>query len=463
MVERQELTLRPYQEEDVQFILRRRGRAYIGSEPGTGKTAESLAAFYRLTRGEGKALIVGTQNSLGTWEYEAQKWFGIPSVIYTGEKKKRNKLWEQFTQMKSGLLIMNYVMFREVSQFEYHWSMIICDEIHKGGILNPTTQTFKALDKLSSEGLILITGTPVTRGPQDLWGPLHLLDRKRFPAYWPFVNKYCIVNNDMFGKTIEGRPKDVKLFNKTIFEYMIRRKKKDVILELPDKIRQPLFLHLEGKQKEMYHTLMETMMLEIDEENVLITPNAAVLLLRLRQLLVCPRLLGIDDDGIGLTTLKEQVQEQIEIGKSVAICTPFRQAVPYLVEAMKLITPNVFQIHGQIKTTAKQVSLEFQGLRTTRKIIIYTIKSGMSWDAYDAEVLYFLGYEWGAYDNLQAEDRLHRIGQTKSVHINYLLHKDTVDEAVMDRLDEKQLSENWILTPQKVLDKLNRIKSARGQ
>lgn len=456
MVERVKLNLRDYQKEDVQFIVNRKGRAYIGSQPGTGKTAESLAAFYALTKGQGKALIVGTQNSLGTWEYEAMKWFGIPSIIYTGNKKKRNQAWEEFTSMKSGLLIMNYVLFREVSRFEYHWSMIICDEIHRGGLLNPTTQTFKAMDKLRSEGLILITGTPITRGPQDMWGPLHLLDRKRFPAYWPFVGKYCIVNNDVFGKTIEGRPKDVRGFNKMVLEYMIRRKKKDVLLELPDKIRQPLFVELEGKQKKLYDQLSEEMMLEIDEDNILITPNAATLLLRLRQLLVCPRILGIDDDGAGLTALKELVQDQIDAGRSVAICTPFRQAVPYIVEAMKPITSNIFEIHGQIKSTAKEVSLAFQGLQSTKKIMVYTIKSGMSWDAYDAETLYFLGYEWGAYDNLQAEDRLHRIGQLKSVHVNYLLHKGTVDDAVMTRLDEKQMSENWILNTQEVLDKISK-------
>lgn len=452
----EDLKLRTYQKEDVDFIVnRRQGRVYLASDPGTGKTAEALTAMMELTQGLGKVLIVGTKVSLGTWSYEAERWFGLSSFIYAGTPKKRKNIWNEFNLSNSRLLIINYKMCKEVNSYNTNWSMIIADEIHKGGLLNHKTDTWEYFKEMQSRYLILITGTPVRQGPQDLWAPLHLLDAKRFPAYWPFVNKHCIVNKEMFGKTIEGRPKDVKAFNEMVFTYMIRRLKKDVLPELPDKLRQAIPMIMDEKQQKLYDDLLENMYLELPDKEILVTPNVATNIIRLRQLLVTPQIFGYDMPGIGIETLLELVEEEFDAGRAVGICTPFRGAVPFIVEAMRSLTSQIFEIHGQIKKTAKEVSLEFQAVKTHKKIIVYTVKSGMSWDAYTASTCFFLGAEWGAYDNLQAEDRLHRMGQTNNVHIKYLLCKNTVDDLVMARLDDKQMAENWILRPEEVLAALH--------
>lgn len=448
----QELQLRQYQKEDVDFIVNKRnGRAYNGNEPGLGKTVETLESMIQLLSGKYRALIIGTKVSLGTWQYEALKWYGLKTTIYSGTPKQRAQIWEQFMQQDSGILITNFSMCDELQKKNLYWDFISADEIHKGGLLNHQTKTYTAFAKLKSKYMILMTGTPVRRGPQDLWAPFHLLYPKHFPAYWPFVYKHCIVIKTMFGKEIENRPLNAQAFNKMVFEYMVRRKKKDVLTELPDKIRQPLYLELEGAQKKAYEDLATNMMLELPNEEILITPNIATQILRLRQLLVTPQLLGIDEEGAGIEALRELVQDQFDIKKAVAICTPFRQAIPFIQKAMEDLTPHIFEIHGQIKQSAKEVSLEFQNCKAVNKIMLYTIKSGMSWDAYEASTVFFLGYEWGAYDNLQAEDRLHRIGQKDTVHVNYIMHKNTVDDLVLSKLNDKQMAENWIMRPQEVI------------
>ena len=88
-------------------------------------------------------------------------------------------------------------------------------------------------------------------------------------------------------------------------------------------------------------------------------------------------------------------------------------------------------------------------------IHIYTIKSGASWTATDANVAFFLGYEWTCIDNEQAEDRIHRIGQEKSVRIHYILHPNTVDNLVMDKLDTKAYASNWSLKPEELMRQIN--------
>lgn len=447
----QELHLRPYQEEGVDFIVnKRQGRAYNGDHPGLGKTVQALVSMLELWD-YGYVLIVGTKVSLGTWQYEAKKWFDLPTTLYSGTPKQRKAIMQEFLKQPKGILITNFAMCEEIQQYGQIWQMVIADEIHKGGLLNHKTKTYKAFQKLKNRYLLLMTGTPIRRGPQDVWAPFHLIDPKAFPAYWPFVNRHCIVIKEMFGSTIENRPSNPKAFNDLVFKYMIRRKKQDVLKDLPNKIRQPIYLQLEGEQLKAYEALSETMILDLPDDEILIAQNIATQILRLRQLLVTPRLLGFDYDGAALEALKEMVQDEFDLQQPVAICTPFRQAIPFIKESLKDITTNIFEIHGQIKQSAKEVSLQFQQCTNKNKIILYTIKSGMSWDAFEASTVIFIGYEWGAYDNLQAEDRLHRIGQQNTVHVKYLMFKGTVDELVMSKLDDKQMAENWIMRPQDVI------------
>jgi len=455
-----EFTLRPYQVDDIAFMTKHK-RVLNANEPGLGKTLETLTAINNLP--PGKTLIISPKMATGVWQFEAMQWYGWEGERVTGEfsKVQRNEIRREFDRSNMHFMMINFAMIEETQTWRSEWNTIVVDEAHLGGLLSYKSNTFKLMQRFKCNHLFLLTGTPVRRDPGDLYPMLHLLHPKRFRDYWPFVNKYCHVIQGQFGKEIMGIPKKPGEFKAMLDEYMVRHKKKDVLTDLPDKIRQPVPVEMEGKQLAAYHELLEEMMLELDDGDVLLTPNRLTQDLRLRQLLVCPRIIGIEDDGIALRTMCDYlIPEEFASGRSIAIGTPFRTAVPFVEAALRKAFPKAHLefIHGQMKETAQEVAQRFQEHKSKEKILIYTIKSGASWTAHAASTGFMLGYEWSCTDQIQAEDRIHRIGQTETVFWKYLLHKGTIDEAVMNRLDEKTMSTTWILTPKEIQDKLNALR-----
>lgn len=449
--------LREYQRRDIEFMVGNR-RVLNANEPGLGKTLESLLAIKEL---DGlRALIVCPKMAMGVWREEAEKWCGWSSIIYTGKPEKRKEIRREFDSSNAVLLIVNYALLEEVKLWRPKWKTIVVDEAHLGGLLNRKSEKFKIMKKMHSINLFILTGTPVRRGPQDLWTLLHLLDKPNFGSFWRYVGEHChVVDNGRF-KEILGRPQNVKEFKKMLSQYMVRNLKEKVLEELPDKQRQPLIIELEDNSLRIYGELLEQMIADLGAD-LLVTSNAMTRDMRLRQLLVCPRLLGIDEDGPALETLsKELIPLEFDAHRSVVVATPFRQAVPHIRRAIEDANPGVHieEIHGKIKENASDVALRFQKHPSKKKVLIYTIKSGASWTAHAASTGFMLGYEWDPNECLQAEDRIHRIGQKHAVHWYYLLHENTIDELVLDVLRKKRDASSWTIDTQDMLDKVQELK-----
>lgn len=456
-----EFTLREYQEADVQFLVDHH-RIYNTNEPGLGKTLETLEGLRRLRTGP--VLVLGTKVSLGVWQHEIKKWLGVDAMIYGGTPRQREKLWDQFRNAQQPgmkaipFLLATFKMAAEIRERKSAWPAIVCDEIHRGGLLNHKTVTYKAVERLRSRYMVLLTGTPIRQGPQDLYAPMHLLDPFAFPSYWPFVGKHCVVINDDFGKTLERMPKDAKKLRAAIAPYFIRHTKREVAEDMPPKTRIVIPVELTKGQRKIYDKLCLDMYAELDD-GVIVAPTQMTLLLRLRQLLVAPQLLGVMEDGAALTTILEMMEDQFLADRSIAITTPFRQAIPFIMEALKRAgLTHLYQIHGQLTTKEMiDASEAYQADKNVRKVMVYTIRSGQSFSIPAATTLYMLGSEWSAIDNKQAEDRLHRLTQLHPVDIYYPLHKGTVDDLVLERLNDKQRAEDWVLKPKEVLTVLKKL------
>lgn len=451
-MEQHDIKLYGYQEKNVKRLVEGR-RMLLCDEPGLGKTLQILTAIDRLK--SRKTLIVAPKIATGVFAFECKKWYGWDSIIYTGTPKQRAKLRDDFNSGKYKVLITNYALLDEIKSYYPQWTTIVCDEVHLGGLLNKTTQKFKTLKSMVCENLFLMSATPIRSGPQDMWSLLHLLYPKVYNSYWQWVNRHCIVINGPFGKEILGKPKKPLEFKAMLDKHMVRNLKKDVLTELPTKTRQILPVEPTAKQKKAYDDILRDMILETDDD-IIITTGILSQLLRLRQILVCPKMLGIDDNGAALNSLIDHyLPIEFDSMNSVLIATPFRKAIPYIADAIRSSFPDVIvdEIHGGIKETAQQVAARFQSYETYKKVIVYTIKSGASWTATDANTSFFLGYEWTCIDCEQAEDRIHRIGQNKPVRINYMLHPNTVDELVLDKLNNKTYASDWVLKPAEVMEK----------
>lgn len=461
--------LRPYQRDGVNIMYGRKHNLNF-DDMGLGKTISTLwTAIYKaddIFKNEdghysSMLLIVCPKKALYVWQNEIENWFGYESIIYTGTPKQRQKLRDE-AFYKKAFVITTYGMLKEL--LGYSWRGIIADEIHEAGLLNHKTKTYEVFSRFYStiSWSFLLTGTPIRQGVIDLYAPLHLADSAVFSNYWQFVNKYCIVIDTPFGKEIQRNPRNIAGFRKILDKYMIRRLKSEVLKDLPGKQRQVIPLVMTPKQAKAHQDILDEFIYN-DEDSLVISQNAMSAMLRARQILVTPRLLGIDEDGAALEYLADEGKNLLMSDKPFVVFTPFRQAIPIIEDVIKDmgLATKIFTISGGLNPN--EFANQWQGFMnhsSNNKVLICVIKSGASFHATVASDCFFLGYEWDFNLNAQAEDRLCRLGQQNFVNCRYLLHEGTVDENVKERLNSKNDASNWIIgTEQQYQMMLKRVRT----
>jgi SNF2 family DNA or RNA helicase len=448
---------------------------------GMGKSLVTLLAV--IEQQAFPCMIVCTKSAMYVLEAELQKWFGMESIVYAGKPKKREELWKDFATRGVKFIICNYSMAAEVgtrfglvdpkkvagvgkrgtevasiphpgTKTKWNVGSLIADEIQLGGLFNEKNKSYKVFKYLCKQipVVYLLTGTPYRRGVIDLYGPLSLVDPVRFKSYWAFVSRYCLTIDTGFGKSIERSPKDVVEFRKVIREYASILKKTDHLKDMPKKQRIPVPLVMDDEQARVYNELTEEMFTMTDSGELIMAPGILSLTVRQRQLLVAPQELGLNTKGAAIDYVLENTEDLVEGRDPFVIFTPFRKAVKWIGQALreKYSGLRIFTITGGL--TPEEFSKQWKGFQegTGARVLICVIKSGSSFHATCAANAFFLGYEYDFNQNTQAEDRLYRIGQTRPVSCYYVMFKGTVDEQVIQILNEKQYTSDLVLSDEKV-------------
>src|SRR5688500_3167335 len=318
--------LRDYQVEGIDFLVRR-GRAILADEQGVGKTVQALVAARRLVP-DGRILVVSPKSAAGVWIAEAKKWIGEEAKSYQGTTRSYEVL------DKHPMVITNYSLLGEVFKRVPHWNLIIFDEAHKLRNWRPLSKksTYRDLTNGSSTYKFFRPGSPIFSNAGDLWPLLHQIRPDLFRSYWKFIEEWCVLDHNGYGIVILGT-KNARTLNASLKKHgmMIRRLKKDVMPELPPKTRMEWPLEMTPKQAKDYRKLADDLLLELEDYNLTV-PNKIALVMRLRQLLVSPRLLGLDYDGAAVEALREELSESND---SSIIFTPFAEALPILSGALE--------------------------------------------------------------------------------------------------------------------------------
>lgn len=483
-VDLSKIPLRDYQKEGVRFLCNNL-RCGLVDEPGLGKTIQVLVAV--ACQRKTPVIIFAPKCAIGVWRDEIIKWLGpqfaSKVIFYQGTAAQRLQLAKSEAMKQAAFVITSYRMCLELIDAKSikgiksnknsmklylpRWAAVICDEYHRVGLLNIKTDTYKAIRALVKENdaaFYAVSGTPYTKGPQDFYGMLHLFDPKNvaYNSYWRFVRENCILLDNPFGYTqIHPRPKEPEKFRLMLQRHFLRRRKADVLEQLPPKTRQVISIEMSPKQAKMYKTLEHELMLLLEKGELVTALTPLELIIKLRQLLVSPKCLDSNelDVGAGLEVLVEMVDIDFDAGNSVLIFTPFVRGVELIAEELKKkLSCDTYVVHGQLKSKQlpSDIANEFQMNKTHKKVLVCTIKTGQAWTATDANVVYFLGYEWAAVENGQAEDRVHRIGQRKSVICKYIKYVNTIDEDILQVILEKELGFSASLDAKKFAQQIKR-------
>ena len=408
-----------------------------------------------------RVLIVGTNSSMYTWMRLVPEWVGATVIHLTGDQTNRTailrKVKDAYFLGETLFVCCNYsILRREVSALKaLPFQMLIVDEAHKAR--NRKTASWAALKELRSKTkyFVAASATLASRGPQDLWGILHLLDAKKFGSYWQFINTYCHVFAGRFGREILGVKNPAELRRLLHGNYYTTRTYQEVMPQLPPVTREVIELSpdTDPVQWSVYKQLDKEMIAYIREAvlegeegekfRTLMVPNVLSKITRLRQLLVCPQLLGVDTLGVGLSYLKEMVEDD----PHTVIFTPFAEALPLIEQVLKEVdgVTCIRILRGGMKP--EEVKKAIDEFKAQEGIMLCSIAFAESFSLDTVHTAYFLGYSWDPNENEQAEGRLRRLDSKdfQGVVVKYIVHAGTIDDRIRDVLNGKAMNVNLFM------------------
>lgn len=428
----------PHQIEAINYINNHHEVALF-DEQGLGKTKiviESLCRSMKNGDIEG-VLVVSPMSLIYNWEQEVHKHsFLIPIILKGSEKEKRYKF-----MTGANFYITNYeAVIAETNRIKRFCKSrkvaIVLDESAR--IKDPTTKTAQALFqlKLHSVKRIIITGTPVANKPIDLWSQFYFLDGGR------------LLGNDF--KDFKARYNEKNSFYKEhldelkviISEHSIRRRK-DNVLELPDKKFVDMYVSLSGKQLELYNKLREELRIEVQDlqGNMIIDEAENILkkLLRLTQIASNPLLIdrAYSETPAKFILLDELLKGIVEKKEKAIIWTSFVENISILKN--RFIQYNPLIIHGEVPVKDRAEAVKaFQESEKNMIMIANPAAAREGLTLTRANNAIYLDRNFNLVDYLQSQDRIHRISQTKECNILKILAKNTIDEYIDRVIDVKK-------------------------
>lgn len=330
-------------------------------------------------------------------------------------------------------------------------NMVIIDEVHKN--MSPQSKQGQEIlhikDKTGNKALWLpMSGTPITNKPTDVYTPLKLVNGHNYKSFYSWCNYFC-VTGDYGAMDIIGYKNIPTL--KDMISYHIIRRLKDDVLDLPPKIRYDEYINNTPYQDKLYSIVIANLRGMLS--SIALSPNPLAQLMRLRQVNGSPEILDpelkVDKTYIQhnakMQRLIELVDEIIDRGQKVIIFSnwvePLRTIYRILSEKHKICS-----FTGTMNSQDRQKHKEVFMNNPEYKILLGTIGAAGTTHTFTASNnIIFYDEPWTPSDKQQAEDRIYRIGTTKSVNIYTLISRNTVDEKVHDILYRKSTMSDLLI------------------
>ena len=429
------------------------------NDMGLGKTIEIIGYINKFK--PKKTLIVVPAALKYNWESELQKWCDLSYVgTNYNEAKKRHKALAE----KANIYVVNYEMLDVVKYpelFETEWDLVVCDEAHK--LKNLKTKWSRHLTgnsrgakykvaKLPRKKTILMTGTPLANNPLELFSLLHIQNPIEVSNRDMFVQNFCETAYNPFGREpLVVGVKNTEALHKMIAKYMFRRTKEDV-LDLPDKIYQNIEIQLSKDQQKYYKQLVKDYFVEREENLDYLEVNTGMeLALRLRQICLDPRILGLKGTSTKTQTIVELVQDT---SQQIVIFTSFKTYANILKEELEKVGISISMYTGDTKHADRQKSIEdFQKGRN--QVFLSTITAGgVGLNLQNANIVIFADKPYSPHLVKQAEDRCYRNGQKNKVTIISIVNRATVEDDIEYILQDKQNIIDQVIVEREIVERL---------
>ena len=399
----------------------------LADEMGLGKTIQTIA--FLLSKEQSKSIIITPTSLIHNWRSELEKFAPTLKIgLVNGSKKEREKIINNFKDYD--VLLTTYGTIRnDLELYEkIDFDCCIIDEAQN--IKNPLSMTTDAVKSINAKVKFALTGTPIENNLNELWSIFDYI----MPGYLYNITKF----NAIFIKN-EANMNHLK---QLIRPFILRRTKKQVIKELPDKIEKKFLVELNKEQRKLYGVYVNEVQKKLKEKND-VEDKITILsyLTKLRQICLDPSIISNEykSKSAKIETCLELIDNCISENNKILVFSQFTTVLKNIGEKLSKNNIKYSYLDGQTKAIERiRLVNEFNESKDKKVFLISLKAGGTGLNLTSANTVIHFDPGWNPSVENQASDRAHRLGQENVVEVIKLIAKGTIEEKIIKLQEQKK-------------------------
>lgn len=452
--------LRGYQVDGVSWLARLRKMHLSGilaDDMGLGKTLQAIIAItqHKEDFPDAKTLVVCPTSLVYNWKEEFRKFNPQLAILpVDGTPAQRKKLLSAYS--KYDVIITSYSLLQKDVEFykTILFAYVILDEAQH--IKNRSTRNAKSVKMIQALHRLILTGTPIENSLDELWSLFDFLMPGLLSSYERFVEKYVRSSGFTHNANME-------ILRKKVNPFILRRMKKDVLSELPPVSEIVYRCHLSELQRKLYHSYAKSAREELSqlvkkEGFDRIQIHVLATLTRLKQICCHPAIFAKDKaetgDSVKYDMLLELLQTLIEGKHKTVVFSQYTRMLKIMVDDLQKLGIRFEYLDGSSKNRLDIVK-RFNEDEQTSVFLVSLKAGGTGLNLTGADTVIHYDMWWNPAVESQATDRVHRLGQKRSVSACKLITLDTIEEKIMELQERKRgINQKIISCDEDVIEKL---------
>ncbi|XDT04200.1 Bromodomain [Nakaseomyces glabratus] len=464
-------TLKEYQLRGLEWMVslyNNHLNGILADEMGLGKTIQSISLItylYEVKQEPGPYLVIVPLSTITNWTLEFEKWApSLTTIIYKGTPNQRHALQHKIRSGNFDVLLTTYeyIIKDKALLSKHEWSHMIIDEGHRMKNAN-SKLSFTITKYYRTRNRLILTGTPLQNNLPELWALLNFVLPKIFNSAktfedWfntPFANTGT---QEKLELTEEETLLVIRRLHKVLRPFLLRRLKKEVEKDLPDKVEKVVKCKLSGLQQQLYQQMLKHNALFVGAGTEGATKGGIKGLnnkiMQLRKIcnhpFVFDEVEAVVNPSRGNSDLLYRVAGKFELldrilpkfkatGHRVLIFFQMTQVMDIMEDFLRMRDLKYMRLDGSTKAEDRNDMLKEFNVENSEYFcfLLSTRAGGLGLNLQSADTVIIFDTDWNPHQDLQAQDRAHRIGQKNEVRILRLITTDSVEEVILERAMQK--------------------------
>lgn len=442
--------LSPYQKEGIKFAAEA-GRCIIADEMGLGKTIQAIgaAALLREYTGIEKVVVVCPSSLKYQWKMEIEKFTDLSVNVVEGGLLKRRSIYKENTCF---FQVVSYNVATNDSRYlaEMKADLLIIDEAQR--LKNFRTKVSAEVKKISTPYCIVLTGTPLENKIEELYAVTQFVDQFRFPPLYRFLDRYQVSSET--GQIVGYQ--NLKEIGEVMSECMIRRRKKEVWKQLPDRVNKTLYVPMTPQQREIHNELADQvaqLVAKWQRYHYLSEQDRHRLILFLSQMrMVCDSTFILDQKSRYDTKIQELLfifeEALADPDQKIVVFSQWERMTRLVAAELEKTDTGYANLNGSVPSKDRQALLERFTNDPDCRVFLSTDAGATGLNLQVASILVNLDIPWNPALLEQRVGRIFRIGQERSISVINMVSSSTIEERMLGVLAFKKSMAEGVLDPE---------------